>query len=75
MPLIVTLNNCAHINVMRADSTPLLSFTLEDMQEPIRGREAPLMQRLKWLIRDYREAGGTMTKAAIRTYLQGKDLD
>ncbi len=75
MALQVTLNNCGHINIARGDGTPLLSTTLEDLQEAIRDGERPTLQRLKWLIRDYRDAGGTMTRAAIRTYLLDKALD
>ena len=75
MALIVQLLPCAHITIRRPDGTVLLSVTTDGLQEALRERDSALLQRLKWLIRDYREGGGTMTRPAIRAYLLDKDLD
>ena len=74
MPLIVTLNNCAHINIARANSVSLLSVTLDELSDPIRDGERPMMQRLKWLLREHLAAGGLLTRAAVRAYLLDKDV-
>lgn len=73
MALIVTLNNCGHINIARANSVPIISVTLDELQDPVTERDSPVLQRLKWLLKDYVAGGGTPTKAAFRAHLLGQD--
>ena len=75
MPLTITLSNCSHINIARGNGTPLIVTTVGELQDEIRDGESSLLQRLKWLVREYQATQGPMTKAAIRTYLLDKEIE
>lgn len=73
--MIVTLNNCNHINIYSAQSTPLVSVTLGELIQPLMESDSILLQRLKWLVKEHVKDGGIVSKAAVRTFLLARDIE